>query len=225
MKTKLISIILACSLLIATGCQEKKKLSNDKDERSIFVTENEIINNDEKNETTTNVEETTIPASEWTRDTVCNSILINGNVFSLPFTLRDLGEGIEIMDDEKHKFTYYSENKILTGYLSYYGEQVAMFGVYDCESIEEAYDSPISSISFLGNIKSNSYSFPVSINGVTIGDSSQTMLDKLYFMSEHTAYTNEETKSYGLLFTDLPFSVFCLSSNDKVIKISISTRM
>lgn len=47
----------------------------------------------------------TIPAEEWTVDTICQATYINGKNLSIPCTLRDFGEGFEVCETEDFPYT------------------------------------------------------------------------------------------------------------------------
>lgn len=192
------------------GCDSKGK-DTDKSQsgNSVSIAENSNEIPEEakaKLQAALDAEPITIPADEWTVDTVCSAIYINGKQLSLPCTINDLGEGFEIMEDEEHELTYREDNRSAMGYLSYYGNEVGTFAILNCDSIEKIYDLSLAALNFECD---NEVICPVAVNGVSIGSDAEFMKERLFFMEKSEYYGNEEDKSYYYGYNYNDFSVMC----------------
>ena len=112
-----------------------------------------------------------------------NSIYINGKQFSLPCTINDLGDGFEIINDDEYRLQFDAEHEMASCYLTYYKMIVAKVKVDNCQSIDDISDSPIGGMAFMHDLREDSV-FPILLNGVTIGDNVERMLDKLSFKQQ-----------------------------------------
>lgn len=162
----------------------------------------------------------TIPAEEWTVDTLCQAIYINGEQLTLPYTLNDLlGEGFEIREDDDHQIRYIETKKRATGFLTYYGRSIGIFYVDNCESIEDVFDAPLLLLSLSFDYDEPEECSPISINGVALDSTIQLSKDRLYFMDVNSQ--NEERGALQLKKTIGSFSITCTHGDNKLKTISI----
>lgn len=226
MKKKIFSVLLCITMLTCslTGCGAEDDSSVDstvEQSQSIEYETTEIpIEIKNKLQAARDSEPIMIPADEWTIDTVCSVTYINGEKMSIPCTLRDLGDGFEIMEDEDHEFYFKEESRSANGYLSYYGKEVAGFSVKDCQSVDDVYDSPLNSLLFINRNGSDNV-FPISVNGVTIGDASDLMIDRLFFMNKSESLWDEEKHTYSMHYDVDNLHIDCICKENSVFQISI----
>lgn len=163
---------------------------------------------------------TDISTEEWTTEKLCEAVLINGKNISPICTLREFGDEFEIDTNDELGLVYREDNQSANAGILFSGKRVGGFSVMQCEGEDKVFDSPINSIIF--ELESDEkIEYPVSINGVTIGSSSETMLKNLYFMEKSDYSWDDEKKSYALHYktTEIDISVF--STENKVDYISI----
>lgn len=215
MKTKAITVFL-CLLLtlpLLEGCGK----SAQPDPISVEDVPAEMR---QKLQAARDAEPITIPAEEWTVDTLCQAIYINGEQLTLPCTPNDLlAEGFEIREDKEHRISYNEEIKRGTGFLTYYGTRIGGFAVEHCESEEEVLDAPLRylSLSFYNNEPEERS--PISVNGVALGSEMQSTRDRLYFMD---VYSEVEEEGYLQLTKTIDtFDITCVYSDNKLENISI----
>lgn len=136
----------------------------------------------------------TIPAEEWTADTLCQAVFIDGKHISFPCTLHELSEGFEVKQDEEYSVTINESNHRATASISYFGTYIGSAVVDECESEEDFLDSPIKMISFSFNEFDDPSTIPVACNGFSAEDSADKLKERLYFMD--VAKEDEATGYY-----------------------------
>lgn len=163
---------------------------------------------------------TDISAEEWTTEKLCEAVLINGKNISPICTLREFGDGFEIDTNDELGLVYREDNKSANAGILFSGKRVGYFSVMQCESEDKVFDSPLNSIIF--DLESDEkIEYPVSVNGVTIGSSSETMLKNLYFMEKSDYSWDDEKKTYTLDFKTEEFTIKVICRDDCVNHISI----
>lgn len=216
MKTKVIAVFL-CLLLtlpLLVGCGKSE--SEQPESVSVEDVPDEVK---QKLQAALDVEPITIPAEEWTIDTICQATYINGKNLSVPCTLRDLGEGFEILEDNTNKVTFNESNHRAGGLLTYYGTYIGGFTVDDCNSEDEIFDAPLSYLRISFDKINDNVVSPVSCNGFGSGKTINMMKDRLYFMD-----VNTENEEEGYLFLEKTignFSISCIYAHGKTTDFSI----
>ena len=163
---------------------------------------------------------TDISAEEWTTEKLCEAVLINGKNISPICTLREFGDEFEIDTNDELGLVYREDNQSANAGILFSGKRVGYFSVMQCESEDKVFDSPLNSIIF--DLESDEkIEYPVSINGVTIGSSSETMLKNLYFMEKSDYSWDDEKKTYTLDFKTEEFTIKVICRDDCVNHILI----
>lgn len=163
---------------------------------------------------------TDISAEEWTTEKLCEAVLINGKNISPICTLRDFGDEFEIDTNDELGLVYREDNKSANAGILFSGKRVGYFSVMQCNGEDKVFDSPLNSIIF--DLESDEkIEYPVSINGVTIGSSSETMLKNLYFMNKSDYSWDDEKKTYTLDFKTEEFTIKVICRDDCVNHILI----
>ena len=158
---------------------------------------------------------TDISAEEWTTEKLCEAVLINGKNISPICTLREFGDEFEIDTNDELGLVYREDNKSANAGIIFSGKRVGGFSVMQCEGEDKVFDSPLNSIIF--DLESDEkIEYSVSINGVTIGSSSETMLKNLYFMGKSDYSWDDEKKSYTLDFKTEEFTIKVICRDDCV---------
>jgi hypothetical protein len=170
------------------------------------------------------IEPVIAPKEEWDTEKICNSFYINGKQIDYPFTINDLGNEFEMIDTEEYKFKYNEEKKKISCYLTYYGDVVAYVGIDNCDNPAAVLDWPIDTIIFT-NEASKRKVFPVSFNGVSIGDSEERMFGNLPFMKVYEAGLSSDDVDYYLSYENDDIIVRCHSTGGKVELTSINFNM
>ncbi len=150
-------------------------------------------------------------ADEWTVDDAIASVRINGNSIKNPCSLHDLGDGFEITEHSEVK----SNNKV-SGKFSYYGCQTGSFVVKNCDSEEEIYDAPLTYIAFTDSSAEWS---PISVNGVTMGSTSEEAAQGLYFLEFEKAVEEDGAFLYSRDYGT--FSIIC-SGRENVERLNLN---
>ena len=197
MKRKILSLFLCSVMLIGSvcGCESKNNLSN-----SPVITD--------------------ISAEEWTTEKLCEAVLINGKNISPICTLHDFGDEFEIDTNDELGLVYREDNQSANARILFNGKRVGGFSVMQCNGEDKVFDSPLNSIIF--DIESDEkIEYPVSVNGVTIGSSSETMLKNLYFMEKSDYSWDDEEKTYTLDFKTEEFTIKVICRDDCVNHILI----
>lgn len=231
MKKNCTLCFLLCAVMLLSmtgGCGNDSNTGNESTDNNQSVTqmsdESSKIPADvqKKLDEALNAEPISILAEEWTVDTICDATYINGKKLSLPFTIKDLGAGFEVMEDTGLE-PFYNENKeFVIGYISYYGNKVGSFSIFNCNDIEKMRDFPLTSLEFTYE-DGNEATFPVSLNGVSIGADADFMKERLYFMERSDDFGNDdETFCYQFINDDFESKCFCM--NNKVYDISFKLR-
>ena len=163
---------------------------------------------------------TDISAEEWTTEKLCEAVLINGKNISPICTLREFGDEFEIDTNDELGLVYREDNKSANARILFNGKRVGYFSVMQCEGEDKVFDSPLNSIIF--DLESDEkIEYPVSVNGVTIGSSSETMLKNLYFMEKSDYSWDDEKKTYTLDFKTEEFTIKVICRDDCVNHILI----
>ena len=163
---------------------------------------------------------TDISAEEWTTEKLCEAVLINEKNISPICTLRNFGDEFEIDTNDELGLVYREDNKSANARILFNGKRVGYFSVMQCEGEDKVFDSPLNSIIF--DLESDEkIEYPVSVNGVTIGSSSETMLKNLYFMEKSDYSWDDEKKTYTLDFKTEEFTIKVICRDDCVNHISI----
>ena len=197
MKRKILSLFLCSVMLIGSvcGCESKNNLSN-----SPVITD--------------------ISAEEWTTEKLCEAVLINGKNISPICTLREFGDEFEIDTNDELGLVYREDNQSANAGILFSGKRVGYFSVMQCNGEDKVFDSPLNSIIF--DLESDEkIEYPVFINGVTIGSSSETMLKNLYFMEKSDYSWDDEKKTYTLDFKTEEFTIKVICRDDCVNHILI----
>ena len=197
MKRKILSLFLCSVMLMGSvcGCESKNNLSN-----SPVITD--------------------ISAEEWTTEKLCEAVLINGKNISPICTLREFGDEFEIDTNDELGLVYREDNQSANAGILFSGKRVGYFSVMQCNGEDKVFDSPLNSIIF--DLESDEkIEYPVSVNGVTIGSSSETMLKNLYFMEKSDYSWDDEKKTYTLDFKTEEFTIKVICRDDCVNHISI----
>lgn len=163
---------------------------------------------------------TDISAEEWTTEKLCEAVLINGKNISPICTLHDFGDEFEIDTNDELGLVYREDNQSANAGILFSGKRVGYFSVMQCNGEDKVFDSPLNSIIF--DLESDEkIEYPVSVNGVTIGSSSETMLKNLYFMEKSDYSWDDEKKTYTLDFKTEEFTIKVICRDDCVNHILI----
>ncbi len=219
MKRKILYLFL-CSLMMAGGvfgCESKSDLSQSGSSTITDIPAEAM----ERLNKAHDIEPVIAPKEEWDTEKICNSFYINGKQIDYPFTINDLGNEFEMIDTEEYKFKYNEEKKKISCYLTYYGDVVAYVGIDDCDNPTAVLDWPIDTIIFT-NEASKRKVFPVSFNGVTVGDSEERMFENLPFMKVYEAGLSSDDIDYYLSYENDDINVRCHSTEGKVNLTSIN---
>lgn len=163
---------------------------------------------------------TDISAEEWTTEKLCEAVLINGKNISPICTLREFGDEFEIDTNDELGLVYREDNQSANAGILFSGKRVGYFSVMQCNGEDKVFDSPLNSIIF--DLESDEkIEYPVSVNGVTIGSSSETMLKNLYFMEKSDYSWDDEKKTYTLDFKTEEFTIKVICRDDCVNHILI----
>ncbi|MBQ3139973.1 MAG: hypothetical protein IJB68_10795 [Ruminococcus sp.] len=163
---------------------------------------------------------TDISTEEWTTEKLCEAVLINGKNISPICTLREFGDEFEIDTNDELGLVYREDNQSANARILFNGKRVGYFSVMQCNGEDKVFDSPLNSIIF--DLESDEkIEYPVSVNGVTIGSSSETMLKNLYFMEKSDYSWDDEKKTYTLDFKTEEFTIKVICRDDCVNHISI----
>ncbi len=219
MKRKILSLFL-CSLMLTgsvCGCDSKSDLSQSGSSTITDIPAEAM----ERLNKAHDIEPVIAPKEEWDTEKICNSFYINGKQFSYPCTINELGEGFEIIDTEEYKLKYDKDKKTGSCYLSYYGKTVVNVRLYDCQNIADISDSPIGGMAFMQDLNKD-YVFPVSFNGVTIGDNIERVFDRLSFLESYSDVWEDETEFYSFNYENEDIKIYCLCINDCVTDISFN---
>lgn len=155
-----------------------------------------------------------IPAEEWTIETLCQAIYINGKNLKIPCTLRDLGEGFAVLEDDSHSIVFSESSRQAGGHLTYYGTYIGSFSVKDCDSKEKISDSPIIMLDLVFDEFKENEIAPFSCNGFGFGETKEMMFERLYFMD---VYQESQEKNYCVLEADIEdMHLICNFSEDKL---------
>lgn len=227
MKRKILSLFL-CSVMLSgvmCSCASKDKVTDlSQNGNSASTVDNSSTIPDDVKERLKEVhdaEPVKLPAEEWNFETICSSIYINSKQFSYPCTINDLGEEFEIIDNEEYKLKYDKEKKMGSIYLTYYGNIVCNVRVDDCEDIADIADSPIGAMVFMQEMDEDAV-FPVSFNGVTIGDNAERILDRLSFLEVRSKELKDGSKYYSFSSEKDGLRIYCSCLDDCVTNISFN---
>lgn len=204
MKTKLAIALLCIALNVPLmgGCGQNN--SHSANEVSIVQSGNESsegIPEEVKQKLTAVLEKepVAVPADGWTDAKLLDVIYINGEKLTMPFKVKDLGEGIDIRTDGDNYVsgTSLSGQSSSTATLTYYGTECGIATVREELSPEEFESHGISFISFSTLSSETPEIYPISINGVTIGASYDDIVERLGFtVEENQADPNVSNKSF-----------------------------
>lgn len=227
MNNKRIIYTLLCSTLIfgaVTGC-EKNKNEN--------VTDKPSVSQDSNNsaEVPDSVKEKLAEAhdiisidpsnSKPTDEEVLSSIYINGNQLSMPFTLNDLGDAFQLTDNEEHPMWYEENKHELKANITYYGKIVGTVRIDECNDVSNASECPVGSIVFIKDYDTTAV-FPCSINGVSIDDNAERMLENLSFGKILDRDSVDGSKFYSVSYDENNFKIYCSCTGDSVDMISFN---
>lgn len=155
-----------------------------------------------------------IPAEEWTIETLCQASYINGKNLKIPCTLRDLGEGFAVLEDDSHLIVFSESSGRAGGHLTYYGTYIGSFSVKDCDSKEKISDSPIIMLDLVFDEFKENEIAPFSCNGFGFGETKEMMFERLYFMD---VYQESQERNYCVLVADIEdMHLICNYSQDKL---------
>lgn len=227
MNNKRIIYTLLCSTLIfgvATGC-EKNKNENVIDKLSVSQDSNNSA------EVPDSVKEKLAEAhdiisinpsnSKPTDEEVLSSIYINGNQLSMPFTLNDLGDAFQLVDNEEHSIMYDENKHQLKATITYYGKAVGTVRIDECNDVSNASDCPVESIVFTKDFDTTAV-FPCSINGVSIDDNAERMLENLSFAEVLSKDSSDGSKFYSVSYDENNFKIYCSCMGDSVNIVSFN---
>ena len=222
MKRKILNLFL-CSVMLTggiCGCESKSDLSQSGSSTITDIPAEAM----ERLNKAHDIKPVIAPKEEWDTEKICNSFYINGKQIDYPFTINDLGNEFEMIDTEEYKFKYNEEKKKISCYLTYYGDIVAYVGIDNCDNPTAVLDWPIDTIIFT-NEASKRKVFPVSFNGVSIGDSEERMFGNLPFMKVYEAGLSSDDVDYYLSYENDDIIVRCHSTGGKVELTSINFNM
>lgn len=197
MKKKLI-LFLIFAVSLFGGCERQDSTTSD-----VSVVESQDIADNsvseipddvrQKLQAALDVDPITIPAEEWTAETLCQAIYINGEPLSVPCTLHDLGVGFAIQETEEHPLSINDSTHRASASITYYGNYIGGVVVTDCENKEDFYDAPICKLvfSFEDNLEMDD--IPISLNGLGIHATYKAQAEHLAFMD---LYDTDEATSY-----------------------------
>ncbi len=161
----------------------------------------------------------TIPAEEWTIETLCQATYINGKNLTVPCTLNDLGEGFAVLEDDSHSVIFSESSRRAGGHLTYYGTYIGSFAVKDCDSKEKIADSPVIMLDLVFEKFENGETAPFSCNGFSFGGTKEEMMERLYFMD---VYQESKEENYCILNADIEdLHLICNFSQDHLKNFSI----
>lgn len=213
MNKKAMTFLFVCilSAAILSGCDKSDAPSSEVERLQSLASINPDVPNEavQRLQTALEAEPITIKKEDWTLDTICQATYINGKNLTIPCTLRDLGEGFEILEDEKHRFVFNEERHTITTYMTYYGSPVVLVQVKDCESVDDFWDAPVKSLMFTINEINDNHDviFPVSVNGVTLCSGIETKKERMYFMD--VEWEHKPSGSYSMGKFSKEFGIGC----------------
>lgn len=211
-----LTAVLAAACFTACG-QEKQEKTEGSIANPNAAASQQDIPEDVKSKLTSalEIEPLKMAAEEWTAEKVKDTIYINGEKLSEPLTLRDLGGGIELVDDEILNYEKPS------ACISYYGIKFASFlGTEPCSSEEEMYDVPIRYFSHFVNddVDTENTMYPVSVNGIYLGMPFEKAEERLSF-AELSEIGSEEYGIRNYHYENDGLTVIVRFSADKVDEI------
>lgn len=223
MKHKTYALLL-CALLtfpLMTGCDTKNTDESALSASNAQKTDVQDIPDDVQKslQAALDAEPITIPAEEWTIETLCQAIYVNGKNLTVPCTIHDLGEGFAVLEDDSHSIIFSESSGRAGGHLTYYGTYIGSFAVKECDSKEKIADSPIIMLDLVFEKFENPETAPFSCNGFGFGRTKEEMMERLYFMD---VYQESEEENYCILETDIDaLHLICNYSQDKLKNFTI----
>jgi hypothetical protein len=189
MKSKTLAVFLCLLLAVPfmNGCGKQLEMGSAVTDSQSGDDSPETVIPDEakqKLQAALDVEPITIPAEEWTVDTICQSTYFLGKNISVPCTLSDFGEGLEIMENDEYSITFDEKAGIAGGLLTYYGTCVGHVVLSHCSSKDDIFKSPIMEISISLDKSNEVIPSLISCNGAGLGDSRNVLNHELAFMDE-----------------------------------------
>ena len=139
-----------------------------------------------------------IPADDWTTETLCQAISINGTPIAIPCTLRDLGDGFAIQQSEEFPIAINELNHRATAPVEYFGKYLGSVVVTDCNSEDEILDSPIYYLFLSFDVLYDTGISPIAINGIGIEGTPEMQQKHLYFMELQSKDETNEFYSYKI---------------------------
>jgi hypothetical protein len=225
MKSKTVAIFLCLLLAVPfmNGCSKRNETGNAvSDSQSDDDTSGTGIPDEAKQklQAALDVEPITIPPEEWTVDTICQVTYFLGKNISIPCTLSDFGDGLELIENDTNcPISFDQDTHIASGFLTYYGTFIGGFVVKECNSIVDIFHAPIQMLNITFNETDSELVSPISCNGVGLGDSEKTIEHELAFMN---ITTQDETKGfYSLEKKFLDGGIFVTFSDNAVKAVRI----
>ena len=207
-RIKVLMIYIFLPLVICLGCNKKENADNSFDVPQSTDSVHSMLN----------IEPITIPKEEWTLDTICKATYINGKNLQVPCTIHDLGEGFNIKEiNENDNFAYNEGLGRAAGCLTFNDEIVAFFSVENCSSIDAILDSPLIYLDFNNErlpFEIENSKFPISVNGIVVGDELETVNERLYFMDPESSDGSSEF--YCLYKEIYNFRIACTCADGEV---------
>lgn len=223
MKIKIYELML-CALVILplmTGCDTKNADDSVPSVSDVQKTDAQGIPDDVQKSLQAALDEEpiTIPAEEWTIETVCQATYINGINLTVPCTLNDLGEGFAVQESEGFPIAINEDNHRATAPLTYYGRYIGTVVVEDCDSEEDFLDSPIKILYLSFDEFEHTDISPVSCNGFGLNGTVDMLKKRLSFMD--ISYADEENDYYQFTKTIDNFEIQCTYSETGLTSFTI----
>lgn len=201
MKTKAIATFLSLLLTIPLleGCEKRTEA-----EPVLSAAESQAASAEEipdevkqKLQAALDADPIMIPAEDWTVDTICQATYFLGKNISVPCTLSDFGDGLELIENDTDcPISYDQDTHIASGFLTYYGTFIGGFVVKDCNSKDDIFHAPIQLLNITFNETDSETISPISCNGVGLDDSKEAIEHDLAFMD---ITTQDEAKGFYTL--------------------------
>ncbi|MDE5769777.1 MAG: hypothetical protein K2H82_10375 [Oscillospiraceae bacterium] len=197
MKKKLI-LFLIFAVSLFGGCGRQDSMTSEVSSvESQDIADNSVseIPDDvrQKLQAALDIDPITIPAEEWTAETLCQAIYINGEPLSIPCTLHSLGEGFAIQETEEHPISINESTHRAGTLITYYGNDIGGVVVADCENKEDFFDAPIYNLFFSFENSLDTDAIPFSLNGLGFCANHEAQVEHLAFMD---LYDTDEATSY-----------------------------
>lgn len=218
MKKQICTLLLCGCLLCSAGCSDGEQASSAVD---VLVDANsQTMPDDVKSKllAVLDTEPVQHAAENWTQEAVKSVIYINGQPMKDTVTLKDLGDGLKIREDDTLDIRGEKSN----GFLTYYGVKFASCIVDHADSVNEMYERPLEYLAFHidDDNDMDSTIYPIAINGVTIGTTFDETETRLTFMNKTENFDSENGSGhYEYESNDISISIYLYEEHVRRIQL------